>query len=150
MKRIIGIDPGMSGALAFIDEQGRAIAHAVKHVSPNEAAQDALSGVSPLECVAYIERLTGYFGKTVPSHTAYKMGYSAGLWEGLFLGLGVRVELIGPKYWQKGISGVSGVSYLERKRALKAEAVRRFPSLKVTLDNCDALLIADYGRRVRA
>lgn len=28
------------------------------------------------------------------------------------------------------------------------KAARRFPNVKVTLDNCDALLIADYGQRM--
>jgi hypothetical protein len=32
----------------------------------------------------------------------------------------------------------------DRKKALKALAVERFPDLKVTLAICDALLLSDY------
>ena len=37
--------------------------------------------------------------------------------------------------------------YGEKKKALKEIAQKRFPELNLTLDTCDAALIAEYGRR---
>lgn len=148
--RIIGIDPGAHGALAFITHNGQAITHATATTAPKDALMDAISGVALTDCVAYLERVGGYIaGQKLPGSAMFKMGYSAGYWEGALAALGVRTILVRPQDWQAGLPNVAGhKEKADRKRALKAEAIRRFPTLSgITLDTCDALLIADYGRR---
>lgn len=139
----------MSGALAFIDHAGRPVAHKTHSTPPLEAIRDALAGCNPAEAIIYLEKVGGFIaGKSLPGSSMFKMGENFGIWQGLAMALGVRLVLVRPQDWQAGISGTTGKKGAERKRALHAEAVRRFPNFKVTLDNCDALLIADFARRV--
>jgi hypothetical protein len=154
-KRIIGIDPGAHGALAFIDSDGRAVVHKTANTPPVDAARDALCGVDPTQVVVYLEQIGGFIaGKSLPGSAMFKMGHSAGYWEGMFALQGIRVQLVRPQAWQAGIPGMSGKGGHEnkgdRKRCLRDEAIRRFPTCKPTLDTADALLIADFGRRVES
>jgi hypothetical protein len=55
------------------------------------------------------------------------------------------LRLVRPQEWQQGLSGVGKLKGPARKRALLAEAKRRHPSVKLTLETADAALIADYG-----
>ena len=149
MKIYIGIDPGASGALVWMDGKGSVIAHKVKDTPPVEAIKDAIGEHDTSDVVAVLEQVGGFMGgkdnKFLGSAMA-KLGRSFGYWEGALAMAGVRCELVTPQRWQAGISGTSGKKGAERKRALRAEAIRRFPTVKVTMDNCDALLIADYCR----
>ena len=63
------------------------------------------------------------------------------------MGLGLPVRLIRPQEWQRGIRRVADTKDAARKRALRDEATRIFPNVKLTLKTADAALIADYGRR---
>jgi hypothetical protein len=150
-KRIIGIDPGAGGALAYILPDGRAVTHVTERTLPIEAIRDAICGCDIQDVVAYIEELSGFQRGRFAMRGAQVgvMMRNFGQWEGILAALNIRTILVKPKTWQAGISGVSACKeYKDKKDALKAEAVRRFPLLKPTLKNCDALLIADYGRRV--
>jgi hypothetical protein len=148
---IIAIDPGAHGALCFIPARhGQPVIHKTADSSPLEAVRDALAAADgdPTACVAYVEKIGGFIaGKSLPGSSMFKMGHSAGLWEGMLTALRIRTILVRPQDWQAGITGTTGKKGADRKRALRAEAIRRFPALKPTLDTCDALLIADYGQR---
>jgi len=149
MKRVIGIDPGAHGALAHIfDFNGGLVftVHATAKKPPIESLREAV-GSEPEHCVAYLERIGGFIaGKSLPGSAMFKMGHNAGYWEGALAALKVRTILVRPQQWQAGIPGVAVAKEKPaRKRALRDEALRRFPSAEVTLDTCDALLIADYG-----
>ena len=151
MKRVIGIDPGAHGALAYVEiSSPLTVVHATAKTPPIEALRAALLTADASECVAYLERVGGFIaGKSLPGSAMFKMGHSAGYWEGALAALKVRTILVRPQQWQAGIPGVAVAKEKPaRKRALRDEALRRFPSLTITLDNCDALLIADYGRTV--
>lgn len=151
-KTIIGIDPGAGGALAFITSDGRAVTHTTESTLPIEAVRDAICGRDPEDVVAYVEELSG-FQKGRTAMLGAQVGVmmrNFGQWEGILAALNIRTILVKPKSWQAGISGASVKEYADKKRALKAEAVRRFPSMKPTLKTCDALLIADFGRRAES
>jgi hypothetical protein len=93
-----------------------------------------------------MEHVGGYIaGAKLPGSSMFKMGHNAGYWEGALSALGVKVIRIRPQEWQKGITGITGKKGPDRKRALRDEAIRRFPQLKPTLQTCDALLIAEHG-----
>ncbi len=147
-QRILGIDPGAHGALAFLDAHGGVVVHLADKVAPLDAVRDALAGAEG-QVVAYLELVGGFIpGRPQPASRAGVLMRSLGKWEGLLEGLGVRYILVRPQAWQAGLPGIAGEKeYARRKRLLRDEAIRRFPSIKVTLANCDALLIADYGVR---
>lgn len=150
MSRFIGIDPGAHGALVWMDERGSIIIHKTADTPPIEGLRDSLAGLEHGEKVVAVMELVGGFiaGKFLPGSSMFKMGKSAGYWEGALAALGVRTLIVRPQEWQAGIPGLTGTKGADRKRALRAEAIRRFPTIKVTLDNCDALLLADYCRRL--
>jgi hypothetical protein len=54
------------------------------------------------------------------------------------------VFMVKPKEWQKacGVGGRDGLNHSKWKQKLRDIAKARFPSIKVTLETADALLIA--------
>ena len=68
------------------------------------------------------------------------------------LALGMPTEKVTPQKWQKVYQLGSSKSYtkIQWKNKLKAKAQQLFPSLgkKITLSTSDALLIAEYARRL--
>jgi hypothetical protein len=144
-KTIIAIDPGASGALAYWPPGAPApIIHKSHDTDPLDALKDAsLNG----NCEVWIEDVPTFAGKALPGSAMFRLGKNCGIWEGIARGLGVPVRLTRPQDWQAGISGVGKLKGAERKRALRTAASRVYPQVKVTLDNCDALLILDFGMR---
>lgn len=143
MSNLLGIDPGACGALAFDVDDGAHV-YKTKDTDPFDSLKvTALPGST-----AYIEEVGGYIGKPQPGSSMFKFGRQYGYWLGLLRAMGIRTILVKPQAWQKGLSGLQGKKGPERKRALRDEASRRFPGVKVTLDNADALLILDYGKRM--
>ena len=141
MKRIIGIDPGLGGGIAVINPDGSATAMLMP---PESDIAEYLSGFAANTYV-YIENLPvggmpGNFSGMAKLHRNY------GFCLGVLSALNIRTVLVRPQLWQKGIPGVEGKKGVKRKRALKEQASRLFPHVKVTLKNADALLIAEYGR----
>lgn len=148
MKLILGIDPGANGSISWIDARGAIQSRSVKHDAPIESLREVLTIAPAAQCTAFLERLGGFIaGRPLPGSSMYKMGHSAGYWEGMLVGLGIKTILVRPQEWQTGIPGAAAKKGPERKRALKAEAIRRFPAEKVTLANCDSMLMAEYGAR---
>lgn len=141
--RIIAIDPGAGGALVF-SHGASVVVHLTKKTPQLDAIEDALSGVE--RPVAYIEQVGGFIGKPQPGSAMFKFGQGFGYWLGLLAAFHVRTVLVRPQTWQKGLIG-STLKGADRKRALRDEAARRFPQVKVTLDNADALLLLDYAQR---
>lgn len=115
-----------------------------------DIACDAIAGVEPSSCIVFLEELTGFqAGSKAAGFTMFKLGRNLGQWEGIFLGLGVRVELVRPQQWQRGIPGVVNPDKAKRKHAIRDQAQRLYPQFKkITLDVADAVMIMDYGVRV--
>jgi hypothetical protein len=144
----VGIDPGASGCIAVqtslgerrqfkLDKPGADL-EAFKWLKEVEDGQDNL--------IVFLERVGGFVGRAQPGSAMFNFGKGVGRLEGIMEALAIPYRQVVPQVWQKGIPGVAGLDGPDRKRALRAEAVRRFPNIKVTLDNCDALLILDYAK----
>lgn len=145
-KTIIAIDPGSSGAAAiFFPNLALPVIHKAKDTDPLDAIKDAAAAGFSVE--VWIEDVPSFAGKMRPGSDMFKLGKNCGIWEGLARGSGHVVRLVRPQEWQAGLSGVGKLKGPERKRALRTAASRVFPAVKVTLDNCDALLILDYATR---
>lgn len=74
---------------------------------------------------------------------------------GLLEGLGIPYERLLPRQWQKrfgiekeSVEGSKGQREHAWKKQLQSKARHLFPSQKVTLRNCDALLLAECARRL--
>jgi hypothetical protein len=150
MKIIIGIDVGASGGIAIL---GDGAVRTEDKLQESEIVDtlDSLCTVANMEgweLVAYIEEVGGFIGKAQPGSAMFKFGRNFGFWLGVLASCRIKTVLVKPQVWQKGLSGLQGIKGTERKKALKEHACRLYPDLKVTLANCDALLIAEYGARV--
>lgn len=145
----VGIDPGASGCIVY-RAPGQSLTFC--RLDRPGADAEALRGLhlmlaqSGLPAVVFLEKVGGFIGKQQPGSAMFNFGKGVGRLEGLMEGLGIPYRQVVPQVWQKGIPGVAGLEGADRKRALKAEAIRRYPDVKVTLDNCDALLIFDYAK----
>jgi hypothetical protein len=148
---IIGIDPGAHGAMVFGNPSLGA--DPLIETLHGKDAYDVLERFRFLaadhqwQLVAYLEKVGGFTGRPQPGSAMFKFGEGSGYLKGCLRALGVRVILVPPQTWQKGLMGLTGKKGPDRKRALRDEAQRRFPAIKCTLDNADALLIWDYAVR---
>ena len=77
---------------------------------------------------------------------AFAFGENYGSWRTAIAIRGIPLEEVLPQAWQRLVCPHIEGTGAERKRALKNEAQRRFPAVRVTLRNSDALLISEYAR----
>jgi hypothetical protein len=146
-KSYIGIDPGKHGGIAVLDETGAVI----DVVKMPETPQDLLGFLSQYKenSVCTLERVGGMPGNGGSAMFNFGKGY--GHLQMALIALEIPTEDVTPNKWEKTYQlGSSGkFSKTEWKNKLKAKAQQLFPSLgkKITLATCDALLIAEYGRR---
>ena len=149
---IIGIDPGLSGGAAvfpsplFIENEAVAFS-TMKAMEEFFVKYIRAQRVSQFK--AFIEEPPVFFpGAGGGLASQAKLHRNLGQYEGLLMGLGIPFETVSPKKWQKGLPGLAKLKGVERKRALHNLAAQRYPQLKPTLKTCDAILIAEYGKRM--
>jgi hypothetical protein len=76
---------------------------------------------------------------------AFAFGENYGAWCTAITLKGIPLTRVLPQEWQRALCPQIQGKGTERKRALKVEAQRRFPAVRVTLRNCDALLISEFA-----
>lgn len=149
----IGIDPGLTGCVAFIDDRGRYIDHLhmpVMRVGSkgrvNGAQLAAWLKQHNMQNITHVmlERV-GAMPKQGGS-SMFSFGHSAGVAEGIVQGLGIPYTLVEPAIWKKK-AGLIG----QDKDAARGRAIQLYPDLR-DLDLkgkgqalADALLIARFG-----
>lgn len=142
----IGIDPGLSGALAMISEGREA-----KVVSWDpEAYRDALASVSAANeyAVACLEKVSAMPGQGVTG--MFNFGKNYGHIIGLLEANGISYELVRPQKWKKefGITGDKNRSIAVCKRLFPGVSLRRTDRCRKDDDGmAEALLMAEYARR---
>lgn len=155
MKKIIlGIDPGLSGGIAAIDQSG-CVLSVSKMPSTMMDIYEHIKEIKQTphdDIVCYIERVgLGMPGQS--SKATATFARHCGQLEMALLALEISTVEVTPQKWMKYFAVGSSKDYkakTEWKNHLKAIAQQRFPSLwkekKVTLSTADALLIALYGK----
>lgn len=138
------------------------------------AKSDAMLHASQVKC--YMEEVFGFAGEGQPGSSMFNFGRGFGRLEGLLHALEVPYEIVRPQKWQRALGvppiegrkkskrqpGMSDEQWADMRRAistynaalkrdhkrqLKEMAERLCPSIKLTLSTCDAVLLAEYGRR---
>lgn len=143
----IGIDPGAHGGIAVLDSGGVVVE--VRKMP--ETPQDLLEFLRRYRAESFctLERVGGMPGNGGSAMFNFGKGY--GHLQMALLALGIPTEDVTPNKWEKSYQlGTSGkYTKTEWKNRLKGKAQQLFPSLgkRITLATCDALLIAEYGRR---
>ncbi len=149
----IGIDVGYSGGIAVIDAESKAIE---VYKTPREVL-DFINRLEQLKqkssngrvfCV--VEKAMSRFGDS--AHSAQTFGYIIGLTHAALEVAKTPYEECTPQKWMKHFNmkkdNKGGETNTSWKNRLKALAQELFPDVKCTLWNADALLIAEYCKRI--
>ncbi len=163
---IVGIDPGKSGGIACLFPDNTIRLYNMP--ATDEETWLLLRKFSCYECLIVIEKISPGFPGTSKVSMAKLFGHYRML-SGMLVGLtNLRclqyttgrlgqspkechsdlTVVQAKKSWQRSIDFVSKSSGPQRKRELKAWCNYLFPSTKVTLKTCDALLLCEFGRRI--
>ena len=150
---ILGIDPGLSGALAFLDTRDNTIDVVdmpTVEVKRNNKLKREVSAQLVAAIVvkrhveaAFLEKVNAMAGQGVSS--VFSFGRSAGIIEGVLAAFDIPTTLVTPQAWQKAM-GVRDGKDGSRERAMQlfpasAELFQR----KKDDGRSDASLIAKYG-----
>ena len=132
--RAIGIDPGVNGGIAWIDDEGN---HAVKMPKTDKDIWLLLAVLEDTDAFAYLEYVRSSPQMCVASAFTFGRGYG-GLRMAL-IAAGIPFEEITPKKWQR----IMGCRSKGDKNVTKAKAQELFPDVKITHAIADALLLAE-------
>lgn len=142
---IIGIDPGAAGGIAVLKGSQ------IETYNMPETFPDIYNLLASLkdgdDTLAILEDVGHGMPGQSSKATAVFSRHNGHLEMALYA-LGIRTVKVTPQKWQKHYSNSLGKSKdcekREWKNKLKLLAQQMFPSVKVTLKNADAILIASY------
>lgn len=153
---IIGVDPGKSGGIAIL--AGRKVkthkmpesATDLVHLMRGYQGLQIIDGI-PTWAVAFVEKVNA--GPKMGSSASFKFGQNVGEIRVAILAASIRLEYVSPQKWQKEFGLIVkgrglGQDDTSKKNRNKARAQELFPGVKMTHAIADAILIAEYGRRV--
>lgn len=162
--RIMGVDPGLDGGLAIIEDNGKPFFYRsmpTKKIVESSGKKKRMIDISQFSAIiaraepehVFIEKVHAMPGQGVTSMFNFGMGY--GMLLGICLALEpvFRTELVTPQSWQKLL--YANHTFPD-DYGPKHKAFMRFSDIwpelveqNVTHDGVvDALLIAEYGRRI--
>lgn len=138
---IVGLDPGASGGIALLYNLDASPAAFPWSDTEHDMARQLREMWEP-GAVCYIERVHSMPKQGVAS--SFKFGRHYGFLRGLLVATGCRFEDVTPQAWQKALGCLSRGD----KNVTKGKAQQFFPGMRITHAIADALLIAEYGRRM--
>lgn len=143
MSIFIGIDPGASGGVAVISENGDG--DGLGKLSLTDKTERDISCwfsyIDASQAVAVIELV--HSSPQMGVKSAFSFGRSYGFLRGVLSALAIPYVEVRPQAWQKAMGCLSGGD----KNKTKALAQQLYPGEKVTHAVADALLLATYCRR---
>ena len=149
-KLILGIDPGKGGGLAVYNEKENET-KAIKFIDDlcelSGIVGSIIHGFKASEVYVIVEHVHSFPTDSRPS--AFSFGRNLGQWEGILASYELDKETVAPKTWQNHYDVPIIKNKYERKRWLKEIAQTMFPDIRVTLNICDALLIANYAKEMQ-
>ena len=153
-RRYVGIDPGKAGGIARLRRDEIDL---FKMPSTIADVCDLLLKLSGHEVSALIERVsaggsdTGGEKGRMGATSAFTFGEGYGVLQAALICNEIPFERIQPVKWQAiyGLRKRTGETKTQKKNRHKAVAAELFPKITVTHWNADALLIAEYLRRLK-
>lgn len=161
VSAVLGIDPGLDGAAVLLagDEpphffdtptlnvgRGKAVRRVYAETEMARTIRDIAAETPGL--FAFLEQVHSMPGQGVRS--MFTMGTGYGLWLGILSALQIPFAVVTPQRWKGALMDGQG----KEKDASRARAMQLFPTASASLarkkdvDRADALLIAEYGRRI--
>lgn len=155
-KYILGVDPGASGALAFLREDGvletiidmPTVTVKVGNTERNRVSAALLvSTLLPYKdkvSLAVIEKVGGITQQSASA--SFTFGYACGIVEGVLAGLEFPITLVTPQAWKKRMSLGSADKGLARQMAMRFWPAQADLFKRVKDDGrAEAALMAKYG-----
>lgn len=153
---VIGIDPGITGAVViitsneilFYDTPKAEVKKGKKKHNeylPSEMA-DILKDRRVCNTFAFVEKVHSMPGQGVAS--SFGFGFGFGLWIGILAAIEIPYTLVMPQTWKKSL--MLGKSDKDAARIRAQELFPQYSPMlnrKKDIGRADALLIAEYGRR---
>jgi hypothetical protein len=158
-RYILGIDPGIGGGIAVLEEDGTLRSAQPMPVIGSGRSRDQYDTTALREDLVgavhvFFERLQPMPGRFGASAN-FGLGRACALIEGICVGAQVPYTMVHPNTWQKVmLEGTPGEDTKQRaimvaKRLFPGVCLRRTERAKKDDDGiADALLIAEYGRRL--
>lgn len=153
MVSCLGIDPGKQGGIVHLPKSG--VVHYWTMPETEYDVAQVIRELSGVVVVCYIEKVHSMPNQSAQSGFTFGMGYG-GLRMALIMAE-IPFQEVTPRKWQAEFSIPSRKpteNKTEFKKKLRAKAQQLFPTLEIwkclmkdQLAVCDALLIAEYGRR---
>lgn len=154
----VGIDPGVSGGLAAIDEDGLVLAVSKMPATERELL-DWLREQRPAipggrQARGILEKVHGGIGgpggRRQGAAGMFTYGRNYGSILMALTAAGIPFDQVAPQTWQKlaGVVYSKNLSQTNKKNISKRRAQQLFPSLTVTHAIADALLLAECCRRI--
>lgn len=165
---IIGIDPGLTGAIAALAPNGlvalldmpvmarslgkASVSNQVNAAALAELLQGLAHGFDKNEILVLIERVAGMPKQAMGS--TFSLGLTAGLIEGVVAARGYPHELITAPVWKKHFGIRAPKQPALAKEQARTLAQRYYPKAELHLvkhhNRAEAILIARYGQETRA
>ena len=145
--KYIGIDPGISGGVAVIDEEGNIKAYKCPKSSEEMALlfQIIINKTPTGNIKLLMERV--WARPTNAVRAAFSYGVNYGQWLGVAATHEVQMNTALPIEWIKWIGCPKALKKDVRKRWLKEKAGKLYPDInKLTLATSDAILITHYAK----
>jgi len=160
---VIGIDPGLTGAIAMVDHRGMRCLHDMPVMARsagsasvtnqvNAAAlaqllQEITAGEDKNAIIVLLERVAGMPKQAMGS--TFSLGFTAGLIEGVVAARGYPHELVTAPVWKKHHGIRAPKQPAIAKEQARTLAQRYYPEAELHLvkhhNRAEALLIARYG-----
>lgn len=154
--RILGVDPGASGALVVLDTQHEALTVfdmptvEIKRGTRMVRQVSAQLVTDLLDCQkidhAYVEKVGAMPGQGVASMFAF--GRASGVIEGVLAALRIPTTYVTPQEWQKAMRIVDGKDGSRNRAAQLWPAQTGYFARKKDDGRSDAALIAAYGAKL--
>ena len=145
--KYIGIDPGVGGGIASINEKGEISAYKCPNSSDDMALLfQVMIGNTPPEGVRLLmERVWARPANAVRAAFSYGTNYGQRL--GIAASHQIKMNTIIPADWIRWVGCPKSLKREVRKRWLKERAKELYPEIKrVTLKTSDAILITHYAK----
>lgn len=162
-KGWIGVDPGATGAIVILTE-GEPMRTLRFMNSTNKETHKFLNDIAfeydQVFCI--LEAVHAMPG--MAAGAMFNFGESYGFIQGVLVSTGIPYELVTPQSWMKHMripkrdiqrdpvtkkELPGSESKTDYKRRLKQKAEELYPTIKITNDTADAILIADYCKRLK-
>src|SRR5210317_959318 len=106
MRTLMAIDPGKSGGVA-VSAFGKTVCHPMPETEGDRLelirSFKTVADIEGAACLCVLEEVNGFVGKAQPGSAMFRFGEHFGFLKGAIQALGIRLVLVRPQVWQKGL-----------------------------------------------